>query len=657
MRRTAYVALLAATCGFVQVSAVPAAESAGDETSELESLLSTPVYAASKYQQSVADAPAAVTIITQGEIRAFGWRTLAEALNAVRGVYTRYDRAYSYVGVRGLGRPGDYSSRLLLLVDGARVNDNLYDSVMAGRESPLDIELIERIEFIPGPGSAVHGANAVLGTVNLVTRSAASMRGTQMAAALDTQSGWKLGASTTSEHDAGALLIAANVELRPGQTLVFPEFASPGNPQGIVHGQDGESAARIFARFEAAEWSVEALAGRRAKEIPNAPFDLVFADPAAEWVDSLGVLGVSWHPQKVDGEGWYSQLSMGRYSYGDHGRYEPDNELMRFTNLGVWLHGELNRTMRLGHRHLMLLGLDAQRDLTQEFRTYVLEPASNTVAEYSTSGTRFGLHASDDITLADHWRLGLGARLDRDAHDRWTVTPRLSMLWRPIEALSVKALAGSAYRDPNVYERVPNDADAGWNELLQRERTSARELVLDWQLSSELRLSASAYSYDVSRMIEQTVDTDGNLVFANVSSSRAHGIELEAEYLAPAGLRIRTSIANQKARNDGGERLSNMPRWLAKLHATLPVPATPLRAAVELLGMGSRFTETRAVLPSQWLTNFSLNWNSPGRRWSSSFTIHNVFDRQFYDPTSTEYVSDRVAQDRREATLRLYFTF
>jgi outer membrane receptor for ferrienterochelin and colicin len=141
--RARNAAILCTTCA-VLAPALTVAASAED-TTELESLLATPVYAASKYQQSVADAPAAVTIITQGEIRAFGWRTLAEVLNAVRGVYTRNDRAYSYVGVRGLGRPGDYSSRLLLLVDGVRINDNLYDSVMTGRESPLDIDLVERI--------------------------------------------------------------------------------------------------------------------------------------------------------------------------------------------------------------------------------------------------------------------------------------------------------------------------------------------------------------------------------------------------------------------------------------------------------------------------------------------------------------------------------
>ena len=63
------------------------------------------------------------------------------------------------------------------------------------------------------------------------------------------------------------------------------------------------------------------------------------------------------------------------------------------------------------------------------------------------------------------------------------------------------------------------------------------------------------------------------------------------------------------------------------------------------------------MLPSQLLTNASLGWNPPGRPWSVSLTVHNLFDRKVQDPTSVEYVSDRVAQDRREATLRLFVTF
>jgi outer membrane receptor protein involved in Fe transport len=174
---------------------------------------------------------------------------------------------------------------------------------------------------------------------------------------------------------------------------------------------------------------------------------------------------------------------------------------------------------------------------------------------------------------------------------------------------------------------------------------------------TRVRLSASLYRYNVSDMIEQVVDEDGAVFFANVSNARAHGVELEAEYLGPAGLRVRSSVSRQDAHNDAGQRLTNSPVWLGKVHATAPLPGTPLRGALELQGMGRRITESGAVLPSHLLTNVSLGWNSPGQRWSASLTLHNVFDRKVYDPTSTEYLSDRVEQDGREATLRLHFSF
>jgi iron complex outermembrane receptor protein len=148
----------------------------------IEELMDVEVVSASRHEQSQAAAPSAVSVITADEIRLHGWRTLVEALATVPGLYTAYDRNYHYVGVRGILRPGDFGSRVLILTDGRRVNDPLYNQGPVGREFPLDLALVERIEIVHGPGSSLYGTNALLAVVNVVTKSAADARGVEFAA-------------------------------------------------------------------------------------------------------------------------------------------------------------------------------------------------------------------------------------------------------------------------------------------------------------------------------------------------------------------------------------------------------------------------------------------------------------------------------------------
>lgn len=115
------------------------------------------VFGASKFEQKVNEAPSSVSIITQAEIKKYGYRTLADLLRSVRGFFTTYDRNYSYIGVRGFGRPGDYNTRVLLLVDGHRINDNVYDQAPISNDFPVDIDLIEKVEIIRGPSSSIYG--------------------------------------------------------------------------------------------------------------------------------------------------------------------------------------------------------------------------------------------------------------------------------------------------------------------------------------------------------------------------------------------------------------------------------------------------------------------------------------------------------------------
>ena len=107
------------------------------------------VYGATKFLQKAEDAATSITVVSGEEIQKHGYRTLADVLRSVRGFYVINDRNYSYVGVRGLSLPGDYNARILFLLDGHRVNDNIFDGAYVGTEFPVDIDLIERIEIIP----------------------------------------------------------------------------------------------------------------------------------------------------------------------------------------------------------------------------------------------------------------------------------------------------------------------------------------------------------------------------------------------------------------------------------------------------------------------------------------------------------------------------
>ncbi|MBL0124370.1 MAG: TonB-dependent receptor plug domain-containing protein [Betaproteobacteria bacterium] len=161
----------------------PSANSTDLSELSLEELLKVSIIGASKYEQKQSEVAAAVSVITRKEIKAFGWRTLDEALASLPGMYTSYDRQYTSLGTRGFGVPGDFNTRILLTIDGNRVNDVVFDTALMGRAFPLDISLIERVEFIPGPGGAVYGQNALFGVVNVVTRSGQGVGGAELSAA------------------------------------------------------------------------------------------------------------------------------------------------------------------------------------------------------------------------------------------------------------------------------------------------------------------------------------------------------------------------------------------------------------------------------------------------------------------------------------------
>ncbi len=119
--------------GFLQVCAAAAAAPVPAEDGltavPLEQLLDMEIVTAAKLARQISDAPSAVSVVTRQDIKTYGYRTLAEILNSMRGVYVTNDFfKYAYVGGRGYGTPGDYAGRLLLMIDGYKATENFYDS-------------------------------------------------------------------------------------------------------------------------------------------------------------------------------------------------------------------------------------------------------------------------------------------------------------------------------------------------------------------------------------------------------------------------------------------------------------------------------------------------------------------------------------------------
>ena len=139
------------------------------------------VFGASERIQPVTEAPASVSFITAEEIARYGYRTLADILRGVRGMYVTDDRNFSLLGTRGFAKPGDYNSRILLLVNGHRVNDNVFGQAEIGAEFGIDPAMFERVEIIRGPASSLYGDSAFFAVVNVITRSGASLDGAAVA--------------------------------------------------------------------------------------------------------------------------------------------------------------------------------------------------------------------------------------------------------------------------------------------------------------------------------------------------------------------------------------------------------------------------------------------------------------------------------------------
>src|ERR1700691_4608705 len=245
------------------------------------------VYGASGFKQKVTEAPASVTIITSEEIQKHGYRTLADILRNVRGFYVSYDRNYSYLGVRGFGLPGQYNNAITLLVDGHRLNDDIYDGLLLGTDFPIDVDLIDRVEVIRGPNSSLYVASAFLGVINIITKRGRDLQNVSMAAEGASYGTYQGRASYGKQFGNGLeLLFSSSFYDSHGQDqLFFKEFDSPNTNNGIAVKADDDEFHQFFANASWGGFTLHGVFGSRDKGIPTASYGSVFNITGTHTID------------------------------------------------------------------------------------------------------------------------------------------------------------------------------------------------------------------------------------------------------------------------------------------------------------------------------------------------------------------------------------
>lgn len=624
----------------------------------LEQLMAVPVVGASKYEQTQDRVAAAVTVITRDEIRSFGWRTLDEALATLPGVHTTYDRQYSYVGVRGFGLAGDYMTRVLITIDGVRVNEPLYDSAPFGRMLPLDMDLVERIEFIPGPGGAIYGQNAMFGVVNVITRKGAALDGGEFAAS------WQAPQATRAARVSWGkrldndleLMMSAAILRSDGEDL-WMDFGEAGS--GIARGQDGERDQEFNLTARRGAWSFGLAHGDRRKDDPTGVYSTDPLTPGISQSDRYTIAHLGYSAALSD------TLSLSARAFAGDYRYEStllfDGLPYGYPASAAWHGAELQLVSTALAGHTLMVGAEYQRNrrIEQNIVDYA-DPTSDYNWRDRRDGYRAGIYVQDEWRISDDFASTLGLRADHNDLTGTKLSPRLGLIWHASARNTLKLLYGRAHRAPNAYEAYYDEPGLqNANPALGGEVIDTTELVLDHRAAADLHLRASLYRWEIDNLINLVVDADGIGQYQTVGSVESRGLELSADRTWRNGARLRGNLSFQHATDAAGQRVENSPRVLGRVNFSSPLPHLPLRMGMELAYEGKRRGPAGSTVDAFWLANLHLVADRliPGAE--VSLSVLNLFDEDYAHPSggAPQHWADRIVQDGRSLRLKLDIRF
>lgn len=602
------------------------------ETDDLARLLETPIQGASRYERAIALSPASVSVVTAQEIRVAGYRNLVEVLGSIRGLYLTYDRNYSYLGVRGMSRPSDYNSRIVILIDGMRPGFATGElSLLSG----IELSMVDRVEFIRGPASALYGTGAIFGVVNVVMKESPVPMAWAGAGSGGTSEGGFAWGGRAGSFD---LAVGAKALRSNGNDLQFPELGP-----GVVEGLDYERGRAIAVLASGSRTKLKLLGIEREKGIPTAPWGTDFNADTSTVDQLLALLAQHTRPLSPTVS---LQLRGALSSLENHGEY-PYSESMTFdsTTSRGW-EGEVSLRWEAAPNLSIVTGA-AHTDVRKaEYRFW---DDSEVFFDRDTPYRLFSAFTEIEYQPSPKVALVGGLRWDKYSHAGESLNPRAAIIWRVRDTTSIKALYGTAFRVPDIYELYFEDELSGWyrNPELRPERSDTIELVAERQLSPSTALTMGAFRVSADHLVSQIES-----MYVNLDHVTSTGLELEVDHSISADVRARVSLLRQKTKDEiQGGGLTNAPETIGKLLVTRKLSGG-WSGALE----GVYESERRAI-DGSWsdptvLVNGALS-ASLGRGMELQVRLTNLTDERFITPGGAEHSQAFIEQDGRSVSVRL----
>ena len=625
----------------------------------LEQLGSIQVYSASKHLQSSGDAPSSVTVITADQIQQQGFRTLADILRTVRSFFVTYDRNYSSLGVRGFARPGDYNTRVLLLVDGHRLNDNVYDEAMIGTEFPIDIDLIQRIEIVRGPVSSLYGSNALFAVINIITKQGQDLNGLELSSEAASFNTYQGRISYGRQLKQLQFVISGSFYGSRGHNeLFYPEFDSIQTNNGIASHADDDQLGSALATVAFRGLTLQSAYGIREKGIPTEAYGTIFNNPGTRTTDSHEYIDLRYDHTYLGSWNLLARAFYDRYTYqGTYMYPSPEDPTRVSPNLdsadGKWWGTELQITKTIFGRNRATAGGEYRDNIRQNQSNYSLNPYSLALQDQRSSFVG-AIFAQDEVTISKSIALNAGFRYDYYSTVHASEDPRVALIYRPDASAALKVVYGEAFRVPNVYEKFYSIPPNAPNPSLNPEKLRSTELVWEQGLSDRLWFSTSAFHNTMNDLITQVPLGSDLLIFRNLQNVESDGIEFEAKGQIPRGFEGSASYSFQETRDrDTHQFLNNSPRNLVKINATEPLMHRTLFASLDAQYRSGMTTFTGGSISPFSIVNVSLLGRRLSKRIDLSANLYNALDKKYYDPPSTGLSELKVQQDGRSFRVKM----